>query len=153
MSGMMRRLEAVRHIQIHYGRDRREQSNARHLLADGENGARPLPHATPEEALAMKPPRIALAWFPQQTFSTLRAAQVDADEIPATWEEWRKQIVDRLGKRGLTLEDVVRIDLDLDKLKAFCAMQSLRPDANGQALFAAWTSAKREADERNRHEP
>ncbi|MBK1656866.1 hypothetical protein [Paracraurococcus ruber] len=85
--------------------------------------------------------RAAIAWLPEEDFATFRAAQVDADRLPATWDQWRQRFERQLKQQGISLETCIRVHVQLDDLRAFCAARGLVMDSRGRSAFAAFKAA------------
>ena len=81
--------------------------------------------------------KIALAWFRQATYPADRAAQVDADRLPATWEEWRQRIEQQLKVRDIRLDACLKVEIDLPGLRQFCAGRGLEMNQAGRSAYAA----------------
>ncbi|MBS7810517.1 hypothetical protein [Roseococcus pinisoli] len=78
---------------------------------------------------------IAIAWLPEATYAEFRKAQVDANNLPITWIEWKTRIEKQLSQ--FPASSLVRVEIKLEELQAFCAETGRRMDRDGRATFAA----------------
>jgi hypothetical protein len=79
---------------------------------------------------------IGIAWYKDESvYRRARAVFADAQNMPATYEDW-KTLVERelaLIKEGGNI--AIRADIDPETLPAWCAARGYKADAQGRTAF------------------
>ena len=79
---------------------------------------------------------LGIAWFRPEQWDLLREVAVDADVLEPTHAEWEKlarQTIKDLAKQGVLAR---RVDVDVQRLQAWCAEHHRPLDASARAAYA-----------------
>src|ERR1043166_1913725 len=80
---------------------------------------------------------LGVAWFRPDQWELLRAVSVDADVLESTHAEWEKlarRTIRDLGPQGILAR---RVDVEVERLQAWCAEQQRPLDASARAAYAS----------------
>jgi hypothetical protein len=80
---------------------------------------------------------LGVAWFRPEQWELLRSLSVDADVLEQTHAEWKKlalRTIQDLARRGVLAR---RVDVDVERLQAWCKAQNRPLDASARAAYAA----------------
>jgi len=79
----------------------------------------------------------AAAWYRKAQWDRLLEVSTDRDKLEDTYEEWVETAEDairRLRRQGVT---IVKVDVDVEELLAWCQAQSRPVDGEARAEYAA----------------
>ena len=79
---------------------------------------------------------VGIAWFRPDQWELLRSVSVDADVLEQTHAEWEKlarQTIKDLARQGILAR---RVDVDVQRLQAWCAEHQRPLDASARASYA-----------------
>lgn len=88
---------------------------------------------------------IAVAWYRRYQWNQLLSCSVDTDELESTYQEWLDQAAKKIAKIKAAGINIVRVDVDVEKLIKWCEDMGRPVDGESRSLYAA-IAAK---DERN----
>ena len=80
---------------------------------------------------------VGLAWYSRECYAAAMAVMVDSDKLHRTFEEWLKaannavRFVEREGGKP------VRVEINANAFKVYCAANGLNLDAQGRQRFAS----------------
>ena len=80
---------------------------------------------------------LGIAWFRPEQWEQLREVAVDADILEQTHDEWEKlarRTIKDLARQGILAR---RVDVDLQRLQAWCAEHQRPLDASARAAYAS----------------
>jgi hypothetical protein len=85
---------------------------------------------------------IGVAWYRREDWPKLLAAAADRDALEDTYDEWRqtaRQMLLRLSADG---RHVKKVDIDLDKLIAWCRNKRLPLDGDARVKYVSEVLAR-----------
>ena len=80
---------------------------------------------------------LGIAWFRPEQWELLREVAVDADVLESTHAEWEtlaRRTIKDLAQQGILAR---RIDVDVERLQAWCAEHQRPLDASARAAYAS----------------
>ena len=80
---------------------------------------------------------LGVAWFRPDQWELLRSVSVDADVLESTHAEWEKlarRTIRDLAQQGILAR---RVDVEVERLQAWCAEQQRPLDASARAAYAS----------------
>jgi hypothetical protein len=80
---------------------------------------------------------IGVAWFRPDEWQRLRDLSTDAHKLEPTYEAWAEIAFRESAKLASSGVEVIRIDVGVDELAAWCQEEGRPLDAQARAAFAA----------------
>jgi hypothetical protein len=80
---------------------------------------------------------VGIAWYRREEWPKLLAASADRDQLEDTYDEWVsgvEETLSRLSAEGIHAE---KVDIDMDKLIAWCREKQVPLDGNARAKYAS----------------
>jgi hypothetical protein len=87
-------------------------------------------------------PIIGLAWYREGDWDFLLKVSADAEELEETYAEWVSLASARYAQAKATGMPIVKVDIDVHELVAWCRDRGCPVDANSRAEFAAHKTAE-----------
>ena len=84
-----------------------------------------------------RPRSVGLAWYKPEHYVALRAGLADGAKLPPLYETWRiatEQMEREVQRSGI---EVVRVPIEPDAFRAWCARSSSPSDGAARARYAA----------------
>jgi hypothetical protein len=93
------------------------------------------------------PPAVGAYWIKEEDYPALLEIFDDGDNLPRSWEEWRKMAEEM--ERGLKAYGhvVLRVYIDPNTFADWCAVHGTRPGAAGRKKFVAAAVTERYGDQ------
>jgi hypothetical protein len=81
-----------------------------------------------------------MSWYRAEDYGRILAIMEDADELPSTYDQWRRGA--ERGERELKGRGhvVIRAMIDPEEFPAWCRKKGLKLDAHGRTTFASWVA-------------
>jgi hypothetical protein len=79
---------------------------------------------------------VRIIWFTRENHAEALSIMTDASDLPQTfdhWLKWASEAVALIEREG---GKVVRVEMDINKFKAYCVIRGLNFDREGRQLFA-----------------
>lgn len=80
---------------------------------------------------------IAIAWYRPQDYDRLKAMFVDGDEMPDTFQEWERSVLEMVAVLKSSGQRVVQAYIDPETFPAWCAARGLPLDTYAKTLYGA----------------
>ncbi len=79
---------------------------------------------------------VGIAWYKDEaTYRRARAVFDDAQNMPATYEDWKTLVKRELALIRESGNTAIRADIDPETLPAWCASRGYKADAQGRTAF------------------
>ena len=88
-----------------------------------------------------------VSWYRSEDYDRARAMMDDANNFPASFEDWLQLANDQIAKfaaQGVVVEKII---LDPEEFRAFCAGQKIKPDQQARMSYAVAKLMRQERHE------
>ncbi len=81
---------------------------------------------------------IALAWYRQDQWQLLLDYSTDSDKLERTYQEWLEQAEEKVNEMGKDGINVIKIDINIEKMKKWCKRHDKPIDGNTRSEYAVF---------------
>lgn len=89
---------------------------------------------------------VGIAWFRREDWDSVKQLFVDADRLPATYDEWLRK-TEKVAERVEAQRGIAdKVYIKPAEFSAWCAVHALDIDARARTSYASWVVARRYGD-------
>lgn len=86
----------------------------------------------------------SFAWFQPEEWQHLKEAVEDPSTLDNTYEEWRNNAENMVGKIRENGQQVNKISIKINKLLLWCQSKGIKPDSKARSEYAACIAQQRD---------
>jgi len=103
-----------------------------------------MPEDQTQDPQEVGPWEVSIAWYRPEQWPRLLEVSIDGDRLHKTYEQWLDFTNDLVADIESNGQSVIKVEVDVEELTAWCKQQGLSLDGDARAEFVTYKLERRQ---------